>query len=224
MMTEVRPLPLGPVTVLPVPPPQAASTSPLEESDFERIREAVKAHKAVRRATRTALSSASVTLVIAFAAMPFTLIWPSVSGLLVLAGISAVGIVEFLGYQRMRRADPSAPKMLALNQLAFLGVITLYCISQVAFFSTADIKASALSPEFRAELTKGMPDMARSTDALIDQWAPLAMFGFYSLVVLLSIVFQGGMALYYYTRRRYVDAFNRQTPAWIRRLFIEVGV
>jgi hypothetical protein len=32
------------------------------------------------------------------------------------------------------------------------------------------------------------------------------------------------MALYYFTRRKHIQQFNRSTPQWIRRLFVEMKV
>ena len=43
------------------------------------------------------------------------------------------------------------------------------------------------------------------------------------LLVRISIAFQGGLALYYYTRRRHVETFLRETPAWIRRQLLELN-
>ncbi len=31
------------------------------------------------------------------------------------------------------------------------------------------------------------------------------------------------MALYYFTRRKHIERFNRAMPPWIRRLFVEMG-
>jgi uncharacterized membrane protein YukC len=67
-----------------------------------------------------------------------------------------------------------------------------------------------------------MPDMARQIDALIETWAPYAVYGFYSLLIVVSVLAQGAMAFYYFTRRKHVESFNRNTPEWIRRMFVEV--
>jgi hypothetical protein len=219
----------GPGAPPPAAPPPAApmgqpspEVSPLEESHYAMVQRAVVSRKAVKRAARTALGSAAVTLFIGLSALPFTLIWPSASSLMVVVGVCVVGVVEYYGYQRMRQALPSAPAFLAKNQLAFLALITFYCLLQMAGFSVEATKAEAVSPEVRAQLA-ALPDMARAIDDLIEQWAPLLVYGFYLLVIGLSVCSQGGLALYYHTRRKHVDAFNRQTPAWIRRLFVVMG-
>ena len=56
-------------------------------------------------------------------------------------------------------------------------------------------------------------------------WAPRAAFealyqqivvAVYGGVIVLSALFQGGTALYYFSRRRHVEDFIAETPAWVR--------
>lgn len=197
-----------------------APASPLDESQFALVQEAARSYKPIKKASRVALGSAVTTLAIGAIAVPFTLVWPSFASALVTVGVCVVGVVEFLGYQKLKQADPAAARWLATNQLAFLGLIMLYCAIQMLTFSPEEVKAAALSPETRAQLNAA-PDMARDIDRMIEQWAPLVTYGFYSLVIVLSIFFQGGMALYYFTRRKWLEAFQRQTPPWVRRLLVE---
>jgi len=138
------------------------------------------------------------------------------------AAICAVGAVEYVGYRKMLRAEKAAPRLLALNQLAFLGVILLYCVFQVVTFSTADARNAVISPETQTQLA-ALPGMQAAIYKQIDRWAPLLTYGFYSLVAFLSLCFQGGMALYYFTRQKTVESYTRGTSEWIRRLFIETG-
>jgi len=220
-------MPVGGAVLRSTPPvsgesPAAAppSASPLDESQFALVQEAARTYKPIKRATWTALSSSIVTLLIGASAVPFLLIWPSFSGLLITVGLGVIGVVEFLGYRKLRKADPAAARFLATNQLAFLGLIVFYGLFQMLSFSPEDAKAAALSPEVRAQLGAA-PDMARAIDRDIERWAPLVTYGFYSLVIVLSLFFQGGMAYYYFTRRKFLEAFQRQTPPWVRRLLVE---
>jgi hypothetical protein len=187
------------------------------------VRQAVVCRRAVKKAARVSLSSAVVTLAIGALAILFLLFSLSWSGVFVTVGICAVGMVEFLGHKRIKQAQPSAARLLGFNQLVFIGVITIYCAAQMIGFSTEQAKSAALSGETRSQLQQ-MPEMAASLDKLIEKWAPIAVYGLYGLVILASIVGQGALALYYFTRRRHIEAFNRQTPAWIRRLFIEMQI
>jgi len=195
--------------------------SPIGEREWGLVREAAGRRRKVNRAARVARSSAITTLAIGLAAMPFVLVSPSLSGLVVVAGVIAVGVREWLGYGKMRRAEAGAAGHLGWNQVALAGVITFYCLLEMASFSAEGVKSAALSPEVRAQLTS-MPDMARQIDALIETWAPYAVYGFYSLLIVVSVLAQGAMAFYYFTRRKHVESFNRNTPEWIRRMFVEV--
>ena len=198
-----------------------AAAAPIGEGELALIRQAVARRRKVKRAAGVARGSAIVTLAIGLAALPFVVVSPSLSGLVAVAGIIAVGVREWMGYGKMRRADPGAARHLGWNQVALLGVITFYCLMEMASFSPEEVKTAALSPEVRSQLT-ALPGMAAEIDKMIETWAPYAVYGFYSLVILLSVGFQGGMALYYFTRRKPIESFNRDTPEWVRRIFIEV--
>ena len=194
----------------------------LTDAHFAEVRQAVRDRRRVKGAARTALSSGSITLMIGVLAAPFVLVWPSASGVMIVAGMCAVGAVELFGYGRMRRAEPSSARLLGANQLAFLGLISLYCVMEMVAFSPQEVRAAALSPEVQAQLS-AVPEMSRAINDLVLRWAPIVTYGFYSLVIGLSVCFQGGMALYYFTRRKHIERFNRATPQWIRRLFVEMG-
>ena len=126
----------------PAAPPPA---SPLDESQFALVQEAARNYKPIKRAAWIALGSAITTLVIGVSAVPLALIWPSFSGALITVGLCVIGVVEFMGYRKLRQADPSAARWLGTNQLAFLGLIVFYCLFQMLSFSPEDAKAASRS-------------------------------------------------------------------------------
>ena len=201
----------------PAAPPPAAS--PLDEAQYALVQEAARDYKKIKKVSWIALGSSVTTLAIGVLAAPFTVFWPSFAAAFITVGLLVIGTVEFVGYRKLLQADPSAARWLATNQLAFLGLITVYCGLQMLTFSTEDLKREAMSPEFRAQLN-AMPEMAADIDRTIEQYGPIATYGFYSLVIVLSVLFQGGLALYYYTRRKLLDAFQLRPP-WVRRLLVE---
>lgn len=194
----------------------------LQESDFLLVRQAAHARRAIRSAGRTASVSAWITLALAAIGLPCLLLWPSWSGAMMTGGLCFVGVIELKGCRRLRRAEPAAATALGRNQLIFLGLIVLYCVAQMLAFSPQQAKAAAVSPEFRSQLA-AMPSMEKAIDRQIERWAPVATYGFYGLVILVSILSQGGLALYYFSRRKHILAFNRQVPEGVRRLFAETG-
>ena len=197
------------------------AAAPIGEGELGLIRQAVVRRRKVKSAAGVARSSAIVTLVIGFLALPFVLLSPSLSGVVVVAGVITVGVREWMGYGKMQRAETGAAGHLGWNQVALVGVITFYCLLQMASFSPEEMKAAALSPEARS-LSAALPGMMAGIDKMIETWAPYLVYGFYSLLIVVSVGFQGGMALYYFTRRKSVEAFNRETPEWVRRIFVEV--
>ena len=194
---------------------------PIGEGELALIREAVVRRRKVKSAADVARSSAIVALVIGFLALPFVLLSPSLSGVVVVAGVIAVGVREWTGYKKMRRAEAGAAGHLGWNQVALLGVITFYCLLEMASFSPEEVKTAAISPEVRSQLAT-MPGMSAEIDKMIETWAPYAVYGFYSVLILVSVGFQGGLALYYFSRRKYVEAFNRETAEWVRKILLEV--
>jgi hypothetical protein len=127
--------------------------------------------------------------------------------------IGAVGIFEWLGYQQLKRAEPAGAAYLGRNQLLFLGIITAYCLWQCISFSPDEI---------RAALTQGgagmaYADLGISVDDLVTM-LPLFIYAFYALIVVLSVFFQGGLALYYFTRKKPIERYLSRYPDWARNV------
>ncbi|HSW47351.1 MAG TPA: hypothetical protein VLM89_17440, partial [Phycisphaerae bacterium] len=112
------------------------------------------------------------------------------------------------------RADPLAPGWLARNQLLLVALIIVYCTWQMVSFSPERI---------REELSMSR-QLAMASDLVkdLEKLLPLAVHGFYSLVIVLSVIFQGSLALYYWTRRPYIRLLDRDSPPWVRRILAEV--
>jgi hypothetical protein len=191
----------------------------LSDADYQVLRRALAFRQPVRNAARTARGSAATILTIGVVSIPVSLFWPSWLGLCTVAGICTVGVVEYLGARRMQRGEMSAARFLATNQLAFLGLITTYCVIQMLTFSPTTL----VSPEMQTQLGQ-LEGAGSDIQQMLRAWAPLATYGFYSLVISLSLCFQGGLAAYYLTRRRHLRAMQAATPSWVLRLFREMGV
>ena len=186
--------------------PIVPSASPLTEADFLAVRQAEKRHRAIKRAARVAALSAVSTLGFAAIGVIITIFDFSLWSLIITVGLAVIGGIEFRGHQTLLRAEPAACRTLALNQLAFFALITVYCLCQMITFSARDMPS-----ELRELLD---PEMMRHL--------PTFVCAFYAAVIVGSLAFQGGLALYYYTRRRQVEAFVRETPDWVRRQLLEL--
>jgi len=199
--------------------PLADPASPMDEMQFLVLRQAVIRRRPLRRAARVARFSAWSILVIGLGGGPVLLLAPSLSGLVVVCGICAVGVMEYIGADKLRRGQRDAPAFLARNQLIFILLIAAYCVYQMVTFSPDEMRAAAgLSGKDAGLLALGGGDMKRMFDAIM----PVAVYGFYSLVILVSAVGQGCLALYYITRRKHIEIFERDATPWVKRILAEV--
>ena len=189
------------------------------------IRSAALSRRVINKAAKTARATGTTTLIIGILAVPVVLLSPSAFGAVIAGGICVIGAMELAGSRKMREADPTAATFLGRNQIAFLALICLYCICQMIDFNPESIKDAAVSPAFRNQLSAmpGSADYTDKIDSLIDRWAPVAIYGFYSLVIALSLACQGSLALYYFTRKRHLENYHTDNPEWVRRIFVETA-
>jgi hypothetical protein len=192
---------------LPSPSPHG---DPLSAAHRRQLTLANEQAKPIRKAARVAGFNGWATAAAAALSAPFALF--SLSGLLVFAGLSVVAFNELRGRNRLRRFDPRAATFLGWNQIGLLAIVVLYCLWAI---HTNLSGASAVSAELQAysELESSLGSLSD-----IETLARQLVVAFYGSVIALSIVFQGINALYYFTRRKHVEAYIANTPPWIREL------
>ncbi len=121
-------------------------------------------------------------------------------------GLGVGAFLELRGRRMLSELDERGPRLLALNQAVIAGAVTVYCLWQI--WDTMHAPAST------PELLTGDPGM----DEIIGSTASLAhsiMLGVYGLVIVLTGIFQGLMALYYLSRGKLLAEHRRLTPPWI---------
>ena len=203
------------VTPPPGTPDAHNSDAPLTEADYALIREATARRTVIRKAADRAARSAKITLVLGILALPLVVLAFSWPGAMITAGLLVVGSFEQWGSRQMLRADLRAPKFLCRNQLAFIAVISAYCIWQMLAFSAGD----AVSPEVRSQFAN-LPGI-ESMVADLEERIPLLVYGFYTLIILVSLFFQLRLARYYHTRRHDIATYHTDTPDWVKRMMEE---
>ena len=130
----------------------------------------------------------------------------SVVALVIGAGLSIVAYNELRGRRMLQQFNLRGPILLGWNQIGFLAMITVYCAFRIFQTLTGDgeyDQAIRQSPE--------LAEVLGPIDGMV-QWAFLAT---YALVFVVSAVFMGGNAIYYFTRRKHVRAYLNETPAWV---------
>jgi hypothetical protein len=157
--------------------------------------------------------NAWVTGIIAALSLPFALF--SLSGLLVAVGLCAVACNEFRGRRRLLDFDPSAASILAWNQFGFLTLIVVYSVwATYAGLTGGNVFAKELAANPDLSALGFDSDLISSGDALYKS----VLVAFYGTVIVLSVIFQGATAVYYATRRKYIQRYVAETPAWVRDL------
>lgn len=129
---------------------------------------------------------------------------PDWTGLLIGSVLIGAGLIERSQAARLGQGDPLAPTRMAQAELALLGAILFGCAIKLVFPSSA-------SSELReaADLSGLGLDMSE----LINSMTRLV----YSVVMLVSILYQGGMARYFLRRRSDVASYLA-SPEWARSL------
>jgi hypothetical protein len=183
------------------------SDGPLTQGDHHELALANGRAKKIRTAARVATFNGWVLGIFAAVSAPFALF--STAGFLVITGLAFIVYNEFQGRTRLLQFDPSSSTRLGWNQVALLTLIIAYCLWMIFTGLTG-------SGPFAAELESN-PEIASALGTL-DEFDDLYKFfvvAIYGTVIVLSVIFQGLNALYYFTRRKHVEAYVQETPDWV---------
>ena len=118
--------------------------------------------------------------------------------------IVAAGTIELAGRRRLRRRDAGGMKLLVRAQLFLLAVILVYCVTRLASFDEGlvqDVVRENLTPDMEAALLESGITRADIVPAVQGMFYLIN-----ATVAFLSLVFQGGLILYYRSRTERVAA------------------
>ena len=158
------------------------------------VRESTPPEKILHRVLVVAAVDGWSVAVLAVLGSLASLLLGDLSGVFVGLLVFIAGYTELRGRRRLKRGDATGMQLLVRAQLLLLSVILVYCVSRLGSFD-AETVMSNLTPELQAALADA--GVARA-DIL-----PLVRTAFYATyitVVVVSIIFQGGLVLYYRSR------------------------
>lgn len=186
---------------------QPFTDPPLTELHHRAIVAATERAEPIRRAARVASFNAWTSAILAALSAPFALF--SVAGFLVFAVLAVVAWNEFRGRRQLLEFNPAGATTLGWNQLGLLGMIVVYCAW--ALYSNL-WGGGSIEAQLRAN-----PQLASTIESVqgFDAMFRTIVVALYGTVIALSVLFQGANALYYFSRRKYVEAYVRETPAWV---------
>ena len=182
-------------------------SGPLSPQDLEQIELARKRGKCIRRAVSMAAFNGWTAGIFAAASLVCGLF--SFVSFLLGTVLAVVAYNEFRGARDLRRFDERAPRRLALGQIGLCVALVLYgAWGLYTTFTTPSEYQAVLAGSAQAAELVGSIESLQTTVSL----------GVYGGLIVLSIIFQGGTAWYYFRRQRLVRAYIAETPAWILEL------
>lgn len=180
----------------PIPTPGPA---PLSPAQLEELAAARRRAGRIRAAGMVAAVSGWSMAIFALLTLMFALVFFSVAGIIVGAGLGAIAAVELWGRALLVRFRPRGATVLALNQLA-LGLLIL---GYAAWGMYTGLNTRPTST--------GDPDI----DAMMDQLSGPVTIAVYGAIALYAVVVPGLTAWYYHSRARHVRRFLSETQPWV---------
>jgi hypothetical protein len=153
--------------------------------------EPTKSEKALKRVLRISRLNGWSVIVIAALGTLITLAMGDLSGMTVGVLIAIAGGMEVRGHKLLKRHNPDGMKTLVRSQMFLLAIILVYCATRLGSFDDGAVLGN-VTPDMEALLKEAG---ISKTDIL-----PLvrtAFFVGYGSFALVTLFYQGGMALYY---------------------------
>ena len=148
----------------------------------------------LRRVLRTAKVNGLSVVIIASLGALGSLLFGDLVGTAVGVVVAYGGWTELTGQKQLLRGEVEGMRQLVRAQWIVLGAIVVYCVTRLASFDSESVMGN-LTPAMRAELTDAGVDMSA-----ILPMVQLLFYVMYFSVALVTVIYQGGMAIYY--RRR----------------------
>ncbi len=173
-------------------------TTPLTSEQLKELSEANERARKVLGAAKVASFNGWTTGIFAAISLLFAIF--SATALVMGVGLGLIARNEFRGRKLLRQFDPLGPRLLGRNQLGFMRLIIAYCLWSMYQAGSNPI----------TELP-GLEAMADYYGDLVTNLT-LAVYG---TVIVLTALFQGLNARYYFARTQRVEDYLKETPGWI---------
>ncbi len=165
------------------------------------------AEKSLRRVLLIAAIDGWSIAVIAGLCTLISLLFGEWIGVSIGAVITAAGVIELRGRTRLLHGDPTGLNWLIRAQVLILAIVWLYSFRNLLSYDEAAMMA---------EITPEMRDMLNQAGIALSDIQALMKPVYYSLyltVIAVTLLFQGGLALYYFSRRDKITAALSCRPA-----------
>jgi hypothetical protein len=183
-----------------------SEANPLSAEQQQQLAKAGERAKKIIAATKVA--TFNTWTIGAFAIISLLFAFSSLTALIMGLGLGWIAWNEFKGKTRLLTFDPTAPAFLGNNQLALMSLIVIYAL--VSIYRT---------------LTEPIPQLAEIEEVLGpvgDIFTSITVY-VYVAVIVLTVIFQGLNARYYFARKRMLAKYLSETPDWIVDLQRRIG-
>jgi len=147
--------------------------------------------------TVSRLNGWSVIVISALGSLLALAIGDLLSALIGLLVFSA-GLMEVCGHRQLQQRDPAGLILLVRSQLFLLAVMLVYCAGRLGSFD-ADTALASLTPDMEVMLAEAGLDKSSLLPLV-----RTAFFALYSAVAAITLIYQGGLALFYRSKIKLV--------------------
>lgn len=128
------------------------------------------------------------------------LLFGDVFGFVVGMAIAFGGWMELRGHQLLKLGSAKAIGWLVFSQFYLITVLWIYCVNHIIRFDPSD-PWSRFSPEIKKLILTINPDTY-----LIEELLKISYYATYVSVILVVLIYQGGLSLYYLSLKKYLVA------------------
>jgi hypothetical protein len=128
------------------------------------------------------------------------ILFGDVFGFLVGLAVSLSGVMELKGSRLLRGLDKKAIGWLVGSQVYLIIVLWIYALFNLVTFNSTDPWAR-FSPGFKDLILSINPDVY-----LVEALLKVTYLATYITLILVALIYQGGLCLYYLSRKKYLYA------------------
>ncbi len=184
---------------------------PTPDYDRALLQRTIELRQPLARASRLAAGEGAMLLIFGSLSLLISAISFNALGSLLGVLLIGVGWWERREAPRMAAGELDAPRNLARAELVLLGGIVIYALIQL-------VKSQVGESELVAEL-ESVGDLGIDVAGLSRSISMVV----YVTVILVTVLYQGGMARYFAGKRGAAEAYQRESPEWAREMARGLG-
>lgn len=177
--------------------------------DKQALQSAAELHRPLARAAALARSNALGYAVFGGLTILMALFGPDVLGLAIGALLTGVGVAQLRAIPRLKRGEAEAARQLSRNELLLMGGIIGYCVLKLTVLREIDPQMAELDT---SNLGIDVGELADTLTTTV-----------YATFIAVTLLYQGGMSLYFKRRLPMCERYLAEAPEWAREVVESMG-